>query len=302
VNQGSRENQLEKGNSRLQENQDPSLNFHKDSLSGSSEEIGTEEWFDENRFYQGLETKLIGRKLLCFPSLPSTQTKAKELALDWVEEGTIVLSEEQTAGKGRMLRHWHSPKGEGLWFSLILRPQLSIHRVPQLTLLTAVACVQAIEEASGMVGHIKWPNDIYIKGKKVCGILTELETERNQVHSIIIGVGINVNQRVFPLELADKAASLFLLGKKRVDRNKLLQHFCRQFEKLYETYLTAGFHPIKLLWEGYALSIGKEITARTPQGNYEGLALGIDDDGVLQLQLADGTIKQIHSADIEIMD
>lgn len=257
---------------------------------------------DVKQIQQGLETKDLGQNIFLYDSLPSTQVIAKELAVDFAKEGTMVISEEQTSGKGRMSRSWHSPKGAGLWFSFLLRPDVSLNQAPQLTLLCAVACAQAIEEVSKVVVHIKWPNDIYVNGKKVCGILTELVTDRNQIQSVIIGVGINVNQTAFPEELAEKATSLRLEAGRKVDRTKLLQTFCRQFEKLYETYLSAGFTPIKLLWEGYAISIGKEITARTPQGTFYGTALGIDEDGILQLQLQDGSIKQIYSADIEVND
>lgn len=256
----------------------------------------------EERIYFGLKSKIIGQKIYYYDSLPSTQKTAKELALNGAVEGTIVVAEEQTSGRGRMARQWHSPKGTGIWTSFIIRPNIPIQKAPQLTLLTAVAAVRAIDSLLDVDIHIKWPNDLLINGKKVCGILTELQAEENQIQSIIIGVGINVNQSAndFSNELRTIATSLSIESNRTVDRAKLLQEFCYQFEKFYETYIKYGFEPIKMIWESYALSIGKRITARTLNGTYTGIAVGINDEGVLKLRTDDGKIRELYSADIEI--
>ncbi|MCU9613688.1 biotin--[acetyl-CoA-carboxylase] ligase [Caldibacillus lycopersici] len=256
----------------------------------------------ENEIYLGLQTKYIGKTIHFYESLPSTQQVAKELALNGATEGTLVISDEQTLGRGRLARAWHSPKGTGIWTSIIIRPKIPIQQAPQLTLLTAVAAVQAIEEQTDIDVSIKWPNDLLINGKKVCGILTELQAEENQIQSIIIGIGINVNQQLtdFPEELHSIATSLSMEVNDKINRAKLVQSLCFHLEKLYETYLTLGFQPIKLLWESYALSIGKQITARTLNGTYSGIALGINEQGVLLLETSDGKIQHIYSADIEI--
>src|SRR5574342_561810 len=161
-----------------------------------------------------------------------------------------------------MIRKRHSPKYTGIWMSLILRPNIPLTKAPQLTLLTAVAIVQAIEEVTGLLPEIKWPNDILINGKKVTGILTEMQAEADRINSIIIGIGINVNTKKedFPAELENIASSLSIESKSIVDRERLIRAILEKLEKLYVLYLEKGFFPIKLMWESYAVSIGKAIT------------------------------------------
>ncbi|QHZ47402.1 bifunctional biotin--[acetyl-CoA-carboxylase] synthetase/biotin operon repressor [Bacillus sp. NSP9.1] len=255
----------------------------------------------ENEIRLGLKTEKMGQTIYFQDVVASTQKIAHELANNGAAEGTIVVADKQTEGRGRMARGWHSPKGNGVWMSIILRPEIPVQKTPQLTLLAAVALVQAIEEATGISAEIKWPNDILIGGKKAVGILTELQAEADQVHSVIVGTGINVNQLRddFPEELQETATSLRLSGGKKVDRAALIQTILLTFEKRYRDYLTHGFQPIKLLWESYALSLHRELTARTLNGTFHGKALGIDDEGVLLLETSEG-IQKIYSADIEI--
>lgn len=250
----------------------------------------------------GLKTNFIGKNIHYEDCIDSTQKAALRLAYDNAPEGTVVIAEEQTAGRGRMNRKWHSPKYTGIWMSLILRPNLPLPKAPQLTLLTAVSIVQAIEDLTGLEPGIKWPNDILIKGKKVCGILTELQAESDRIHSIIIGPGINVNQSLeeFPTELQGIATSLKIEKGEAISRSALIKSIFTFFEKLYLIYLDEGFLPIKLLWESYAINIGKDIKVRTLTGTIEGRAIGITEDGVLQIEEGDGTIHQIYSADIEL--
>lgn len=256
----------------------------------------------EDEIYLGLQTETIGCSVYFYESVTSTQQIAKEYAINGAKHGTLIVADEQKAGRGRMVRKWHSPKGTGIWASFILRPDIQITHASQLTLLTAVAVVQAIKEVTGIIPDIKWPNDILINGKKICGILTELQAEENRIQSVIIGIGINVNQTKtdFLEDIRDTATSLKIELCKTVDRTLLIQKLCFTLEQLLNLYLSDGFAPIKRLWETYAVSIGKQITARTLNGTYQGLALGINDDGVLLLKQADGEIKEIYSADIEI--
>lgn len=255
-----------------------------------------------NEIYLGLETEEIGRTVHFYESVSSTQKLAKEFALNGAKHGTLVVSDEQTEGRGRLVRQWYSPKGTGLWMSIIVRPEIPIQKTPQLTLLMAVAVIQAIEATTGLHPTIKWPNDILINGRKVCGILTEMQAEENRVQSVIIGIGVNVNQNKadFPEELQTIATSLKIEADKTVSRTKLLQNICYQLEQLLNEYLHTGFKPIKQLWESYANSIGKQITARTAKGSYTGFAIGINDEGVLLLKQASGEVMEIYSADIDL--
>ncbi|PLR99722.1 biotin--[acetyl-CoA-carboxylase] ligase [Bacillus sp. T33-2] len=248
----------------------------------------------------GLKTEFLGRNLHYEDSVDSTQKIAHRLAYDGAPEGTVVIAEEQTSGRGRMDRKWHSPKYTGIWMSVLLRPNIPPQKAPQLTLIAAVAIVQAIEETTGLIPEIKWPNDILIDGKKVTGILTELQAESDRINAIIIGIGINVNQKKedFPDEIAEVASSLAIKAGSPLSRVKLVQAVLKNLEKLYITYLDAGFYPVKLLWESYAVSIGKVVTARTLTGSIKGKALGITDDGVLMIEEPTGEIRHVYSADI----
>lgn len=264
--------------------------------------IRTPETVTADEIRLGLQTDFIGRNIHYIESVDSTQKIAHQLANENVPEGTVVIAEEQVSGKGRMDRKWHSPKYTGIWMSLILRPNIPLPKAPQLTLLTAVSVAQALEELTGLHPEIKWPNDILLLGKKITGILTELQAEADRINSVIIGIGINVNQQLedFPSELHSIATSLSIEKGEKVSRAALIRAIFKQFEKLYLLYLDEGFSPIKLLWESYAVSIGKNLRARTLTTVIEGKALGITDDGVLQIQDVNGKIHQVYSADIEL--
>lgn len=255
-----------------------------------------------NEIQLGLATKYIGRTIHYEETVSSTQKIAHKLSYDNADEGTIIVADEQLSGRGRLDRTWHSPKYSGVWMSIILRPKIPLGQAPGLTLLTAVAVAQAIEEITDLEPEIKWPNDILINGKKAVGILTELQAEADRINAIIIGIGINVNQVTddFPVELKEKATSLRIETDSKLNRAELIQAVLMKLEKLYEQFLTNGFYPIKLLWEAYAISIGKRIIASTLRGTISGFAKGITDEGVLMIEDDQGTIHYIHSADIEI--
>ncbi|TCP31615.1 BirA family biotin operon repressor/biotin-[acetyl-CoA-carboxylase] ligase [Scopulibacillus darangshiensis] len=258
----------------------------------------------EANILSSLKTKKLGHNLKFHETLPSTQKEAHHLAEDGAADGTLVVADEQSTGRGRLGREWHSPMGTGIWMSLIIRPDIALHQTPQLTLLTSVAVVKAIHDITGVECGIKWPNDILYNGKKIVGILTELQAEASHVKAIIIGIGMNVNADAadFPDELKKRAASIKSLTGREHDRPAIIQAILKHFELLYNTYLEEGFEIIKLLWESYALSLGKEIYARTVKGDtIKGLAKGIDDEGVLLLETRDGTVHHIYSADIEII-
>ncbi|MGM9923140.1 MAG: biotin--[acetyl-CoA-carboxylase] ligase [Bacillus sp. (in: firmicutes)] len=249
-----------------------------------------------------IKSNILGRSIHYYDCVESTQRIANELAHTSADEGTIVVADEQTGGRGRLAREWHSAKGTGIWMSIILKPHIPIHEMPKLTLLTAVAVAQAIESTTGVSPHIKWPNDVLMNGKKVCGILTEMQAEADGIHSVVIGPGINVNQRLedFPEELRDIATSLMIETGKTVAREVLISSILSKLEDLYLLFQHEGFGPIKALWESYAINMGKTITATTAQGRITGKALGITEDGVLLIKDEHDHVHSIYSADIEI--
>jgi BirA family transcriptional regulator, biotin operon repressor / biotin---[acetyl-CoA-carboxylase] ligase len=264
--------------------------------------VNTPDSVTENKISLGLETQTLGQVIHYEESVPSTQKIAHDLAGNGAVEGTLVIADEQTAGRGRLMREWHSSPSSGIWMSLILKPHLPPQKAPQFTLITAVAVVQAIEEVTELQPQIKWPNDILINGKKVTGILTELQAESDKINSIIIGIGMNVNHTIdhFPDEIRSIATSLAIEKGNQLSRAELVQNVLERIESLYKLYMKEGFTPIKLLWESYAVSIGKKIRARTINGTIEGTALGITAEGVLKIKDHKGTVHQIYSADIEV--
>ena len=264
--------------------------------------IFTPEKVTANEIQLGLQTKTLGKMIHYEESVETTQKIARTLANDGVPEGTLVVAEEQLGGKGRLMRNWYSPKFSGIWMSLILRPKIPFHQAPQLTLIAAVAVAQAIEHTTSLKPQIKWPNDILINRKKVTGILTELQAESDRIHSVIIGIGINVNQEKsdFPEELQEIATSLLIEDGKKVSRARVIQEVLVRLEALYEQFLDEGFLPIKHLWESYAISLGKEIKATTVNDTIVGKAIGITDEGVLLVEDRSGKVHSIYSADIHI--
>ncbi|MFC4617780.1 biotin--[acetyl-CoA-carboxylase] ligase [Camelliibacillus cellulosilyticus] len=250
----------------------------------------------------GLETERFGRTIVYEPSMSSTQKVAHHLAEDGAEEGTLIVTDEQTEGRGRLGRHWDSGANRGIWMSLILRPSLQLKKIPPLTLLAAVAVVKAINKVTQTACAIKWPNDILYDGKKLVGILTEMQAEEQTARAVILGIGMNVNTRIeqFPENLRSVATSLYEITGKDQSRVQLIQSILKELEDLYHLYLTNGFAPIKLMWESYALCLGRVIHARTVQGDViKGMAKGISEEGVLLLEDANGEIHSIYSADIQ---
>lgn len=253
----------------------------------------------ENEIKAGLKTTYMGQNVVYEKSVSSTQEIAHLLAREGVAEGTIVIAEEQVGGKGRLGRVWHSPIGTGVWMSLILKPKIPPQQAPQLTLLAAVAVIRGIASSTNLQCEIKWPNDILLDGKKIVGILTEMQADPDQIHSVIIGIGINVNQNNFPEEIQEIATSLKLVKGEEINRAHVMQSIMAEFELLYELFLKEGFLPVKQMWEAHAITIGRRIVARTIKGAIEGFAKGITEDGVLLLEDNYGTMHKIYSADID---
>lgn len=233
-------------------------------------------------------------------STESTQMIAQNAANEGAQEGTVVVADQQVSGRGRLGRVWHSPAKTGIWMSMILRPKVDFRKAPQLTLVTAVAAVRAIEHITTLEAEIKWPNDILLNGKKIAGILTEMQADPDQIKAVIIGLGMNVNQSSFPDGIKDIATSLSIEADRTFNRAELITQILKEFEWIYEAYLTKGFSIIKPLWEARSNTIGKMIKARTTQNVIEGFAEGIDEEGVLLLRDKHGEVHKIYSADIDV--
>lgn len=237
-----------------------------------------------------LHTKWLGKNIRYFEEVDSTNTAAKRIAeesgsADW--HGTVVVAEEQTAGKGRRGRFWSSPRGTGLFFSILLKPQIEPGNASMLTLVKGMATVKGIEQVTGLKPQIKWPNDVVLNGKKIVGILTEMSAQIDYVNHIVVGTGINVHQADFPEEIAKTATSLKLelqeAGRSvQISRAGLLGAVLFYFEQYYETYLqTEDLSALQEEYNSMLVNIGKGVRVLDPLGEYEGTALGIDSRGEL---------------------
>lgn len=250
----------------------------------------------------GLTTRRLGQRVHYEESVSSTQEIANTFVQEGCEEGTLIIADEQTGGRGRLGHSWHSPKGAGISASLILRPNITPREAPQLTLLAAVGIVRGIKRTCDLECDIKWPNDVLYQGRKLVGILTELQSEPDRVHAVLLGMGVNVNATAvdFPRGLIEKATSLHMELRHTVNRADLLQNILNEIELLYDDYLQEGFLFVKRLWESYAISLGKMVHARTLKGVITGRAQGISDQGFLLIEDKEGALHQISSADIEL--
>ncbi len=231
-----------------------------------------------------LRTKVMGRVgYHHFKELSSTNDKAKILAAEGCAEGTLVVAEAQTAGRGRLGRSWHSPLGSGLYFSLILRPDFAPHLAPRITLLGGVALCLAIRELTGVKAGIKWPNDVMVRNRKVGGILTEMEAEADAIHHLILGFGVNINMENCDLPAPLKATSLMLETGKRQSRAQILARILWEVEESWNRLLKEGFGPIADAWRHMSVTLGRLVGVETEGGVVVGRAKDIDEQGALLL-------------------
>jgi len=247
-----------------------------------------------------LDTTVFGRKAVLLTSTLSTQGDVLKLAEQGQAEGAVVIAEEQTGGRGRFGRQWFSPPGKGIWMSVLLRPDLPLQHTPQLTLLTGVAVCRAIRTCTGADAGIKWPNDLLIDGRKVCGILLESTVEDHEVRYCIAGIGVDVNfdPEDYPEDLTTIATSLKMATGQAVDRTKLTAAILTELEQLYFLYQKEGFGVISALWEALSVSLNREITVTNPQGVIEGKAIGLDASGALLVEKHDGEHTLVISGEI----
>ncbi len=258
--------------------------------------------FDAQALRSRLNDKRIGGLLRYHETADSTNRLAAELAREGAPEGTVVLADRQTAGRGRLQRIWQSPPGCNLYLSLILRPAVDPSDLAQITLLTGVAVADAIAAVCPDGVGIKWPNDILIRGRKVCGILTEMRTFEGR-RVLIVGIGLNVNIRRndFDPDHRDTATSLREETGRDHSREDLVFSLCERFERWYETYLREGFSPIREGWLTRSRMAGKPVRILFGKEILEGTMAGIDRDGALLLGDERGEVRRILAGDATIL-
>ncbi len=244
----------------------------------------------------------IGNTIHVLAQTTSTNDEVSQAALENHPEGLVVFAECQSAGRGRMGRRWSSPTGRGLWFSVLLRPSLAPSECTQLTAASANALVRAIQSVTGITPEIKWPNDLLINGKKVAGILTEMSAELENVRSVILGIGIDVNQTAseFPADLRSIATSLKLATGKSVSRANLAEALLRELDHEYARILAGDFTAVAEEWANHCTTLGKLATIDMGTRRVRGRAEALDENGALLLRTEHGRIERIIGGEVTL--
>ena len=282
------------------------------------------EQYSRETILGGMQTKYIGRTVHYYDCIDSTNVRAGELAADSDAHGHIVVADTQTAGKGRRGRSWESPAGKNIYFSLILKPDIAPDKAPMLTLVMAMAVLGGLEQVlqgtglgaqndglgngsadartlcNGNLG-IKWPNDIVLNGRKICGILTEMSLCKNRIGHVVIGVGINVKDQDFPEELVDKATSLEAECGQEFSRSLILQEIMKVFEEEYGRFQqTEDLSGIVECYNAGLINRGREVRVLDPKGEYTGVARGINNNGELIVELPDGKLSNVYAGEVSV--
>ncbi len=245
----------------------------------------------------------MGGEIYFFPRLDSTNQEAQQQARRGAGEGTAILADAQSRGKGRLGRPWESPPGINLYVSLVLRPEISPARAPQLTLMAGVAVCRALFKVSGLDARLKWPNDVLVRGRKVAGILAEMEAESGRVVFVVLGVGINVNWREedMPSFLRATATSLRSEVGKEISRASVAGEIFDELEDWYAEFLKEGFSPrLREEWNRLSWINGKRVTVTLPDGAVSGEALGLDRNGALLLVDEQGKTHHLVAGDVSL--
>lgn len=256
---------------------------------------------DIRKIKQNLKTAWLGKNIRYFAEVDSTNDVAKTLAEQDVEEGTVVIAETQTSGKGRLGRRWESPKG-GIWLSIILKPKLKVKELVKLNLLASVAVAKTIREKFRLNAEVKWPNDVLINWRKVCGILAEAVTEKDKAKYIIVGIGINTNFDLLalPEDLRATATSLKEILRREIDQEIFICNLLKEFEFYYESFRKGNIDLILSDWKKLSCILNRRVQLSCCGEKIKGIAHDIDENGWLTIKLKNGTIKKVFSADATV--
>ena len=248
-----------------------------------------------------LKTGILGKAVISYKKVDSTNDVAYKLAENGIAEGTVILAEEQAKGRGRHGRRWLSPARGGVYMSCVLRPEIAPNEMPRITLLAAVAVAKSVRDVTGLGAMIKWPNDIVVNNRKVCGILTEIKAEQDRCDFVVIGIGVNVNTK--PERLPKGASSLKEELRRAgrptdVSRIELTRKILEKMEEDYLMLKEKGFEPIIEEWKRLSAMLGSRVKVVLQNRNFEGQALNIDPDGALVVRLDSGVLEKVSSGDI----
>lgn len=266
--------------------------------------IATPDTLISSEVLAGLDTAVIGREIVYLPQTESTNTHARNLAENGAVDGTVVIADQQSGGKGRLGRFWVSPPGVNLYLSLILRPDIELSQATQMTFLTAVAVAEAVEAVGDFAPQLKWPNDVLMNGRKVAGLLNELSAETERIHFMVLGIGVNLNMAAdqFPTNLRSPATSLLIEGGKVVPRLEFTRQLLQKTDRLYARYLESGFDVVRAAWEERCNMLGRRVEVDFQHSRLTGIARGIDEAGALLLTLPDGTEERVLAGDVKLLE
>ena len=256
--------------------------------------------YNEETISKAIQTKWAGKTVHFAKETDSTNSWIKKLAKEGAEHGTLAVAEFQSAGRGRFDRKWTAPEGSSVMMTILLRPDFSPQYASMLTLVMGLSVAQMAEKL-GFAASIKWPNDVVISRKKICGILTEMGLQGEKIGYVEIGVGINVNFMEFPQEMADKATSLRLESGQEFDRNQVIGYVMEFFEKNYERFVqSCDFTWLKADYERLLANLGQPVRVLDKNAPYEGTALGINEKGELLVKKADGTVCEVCAGEVSV--
>ena len=248
-----------------------------------------------------IPTRWAGRPAYFYDSVDSTNIEAKRLGDGDAPHGTLVVADMQTAGRGRRGRSWISPSGTNIYFTILLRPDFTPDKASMLTLVMAHSVARAVRGETGLNAGIKWPNDIVVGGRKICGILTELSVEAEAIKNVVIGVGVNVHEQDFSSDLSDKATFLDRECGSRVSRSRLLSAIMGAFEEDYETFVSKGsLASLRNSYSEMLINRDREVCVLDPAGEYRGIARGITDTGELLVQISDGSTREVFAGEVSV--
>ena len=265
----------------------------------TNEEVLKKDAYNETTIADQIHTKWAGKTVHFARKMDSTNLWIKRLAKEGAPEGTLALAEYQSAGRGRLGRSWEVPEGTSVMMSILLRPKFEPQFAPMLTLVMGMAVAKAVKDL-GFDVSIKWPNDVVVSHKKICGILTEMGVLDGKIDYVVIGVGINVNIREFPEKMADKATSLYLEGGREFDRSQVPGLVMEAFEKYYEEFIkTCDLSGLKEEYESILANYDQpvRVLAKEP---YEGIARGITNGGELLVEKQDGTVVEVSAGEVSV--
>lgn len=270
--------------------------------------VGKRDIINSHEVKTGLKTSILGKNIIFLKKTGSTNDIAASIAHGGGAEGTVIIADCQLSGKGRMGKKWSSPAGKGIWMSLILRPALSPNQAQLITLAASLAVSRALNKIAKTCPGIKWPNDIILDGKKVCGILTEMNTEINRVNYIILGIGINFGQKMsdFDEDIKDRAISLSMYLQRNskhfenIMRSDIIKAVLEELEELYTGLLDGDSSTIVEGWKKYSITIGRRISITSGDLKYTGKAIDITPDGSLMVECEGGEIKTVTSGEVSI--